>query len=708
MEKEEGAHHAHVLVVTIPSQGHINPMLHFSKRLHSKGLRVTLAISKSLAKSMHAQTGPIRVETFSDGCENGFQKEDNGFQKEDKFGDYFERFKVVGSESITDLIKKQESLGDPITCVLYDSIFPWALDVAKKLGLIAAAFFTQSCAVSFVYYHVQQGLLTAPVTAGPINSIPGLPLLGIADLPSFVSVNDGPYASMLTLVVSQFCNIDKADWILFNSFDKLEQEVVNWMAKLWPVKMIGPTVSSIYHNQQVEGDTDYSLNLFKPVADTCMNWLNMRETGSVLYVSFGSVAELRDEQMKELAYALKESNNHFMWVVRQSEENKLPSNFVEETVEKGLVVSWCPQLEVLSHKAVGCFVTHCGWNSTLESLSLGVPMVALPQWTDQPTNAKYIEDIWGMGLRAKVDENGVALREEIHACIREVMEGEKGKEIKNNAIKWKELAKEAVDEGGSSNKNIEEFVAIKLNHVVLYVLQQVVNWMAKLWPVKTIGPTMSSIYHNQQVEGDTDYNLHLFKPVADTCMNWLNMRETGSVVYVSFGSLAELRDEQMKELASALKESNNHFMWVVRQSEENKLPSNFVEETVEKGLVVSWCPQLEVLSHKAVGCFVTHCGWNSTLESLSLGVPMVALPHFSDQPTNAKYIEDIWGMGLRAKVDENGVAIREEIQECIREVMEGEKGKEIKNNAVKWKQLAKEAVDEGGSSNKNIEEFVAS
>ncbi|XP_043700255.1 UDP-glycosyltransferase 74F2-like [Telopea speciosissima] len=455
MEKKEGAHHgAHVLVVPYPLQGHINPVLQFSKRLLIKGgIKVTLAVTTSFfKKSIQAQTGPIRIETFSDGY-------DDGFQNEDSLEDYFESLKKVGSKTLTQLIKKHQSLGDPISCVVYDPFLSWALDVAKHFNLIAAAFFTQSLAVNSIYYYVQRGLLTVPIVPGNVISVAGLPPLTISDLPSFVS-RYGLYPAILTLVTSQFSNIDKADCLLFNSFDKLEQEEMNWMAKQWSVKTIGPTLPSIYLDKRVEGDEDYGFNLFKPSADVCMNWLNMRETGSVVYVSFGSIAELGDEQMNELALCLKETNNYFLWVVRKSEENKLPSNFVVETLEKGLVVTWCPQLEVLSHKAVGCFVTHCGLNSTLESLSLGVPMVGLPQWTDQTTNAKYIEDVWGMGLKVKVNEKGIAIKEEIEACIMEVMEGEKGKGIRENAINWKELAKEAVDEGGSSDKNIEDFVAL--------------------------------------------------------------------------------------------------------------------------------------------------------------------------------------------------------------------------------------------------------
>ncbi|XP_043711539.1 mogroside IE synthase-like [Telopea speciosissima] len=448
----EQTHQApHVLVVILSIQGHINPMLQFSKRLFSKGIRVRLAITISVAKSMHTKICPniISVDTFSDGY-------DNGIKKEDKIESYIERSKLVGSQTLGDLIKKQESLGNPITCVVYDSFYPWVLDVAKQFNLPVASFFTQSCAVCNIYYHVQQGLLKVPV-AGPMVSIPGLPPLAIADLPSFVSVYES-HPGIRTIMLNQFSNIDKADWLLFNTFDKLENEVVSWMSNLWPIKTVGPTVPSIYLDKRIEGDKDYGLDLFKPSNEICMNWLNMRETNSVIYVSFGSNVSLGEEQMKEIALALKEGNKYFLWVVRESEERKLPSDFAEETFEKGLVVQWCPQLEVLSHKAVACFITHCGWNSTLESLCLGIPMVGLPKWTDQTTNAKFVEDEWEVGLRIKVEENGIWRKEEIEACIREVTEGEKGKEMRKNCNRWKELAKEAVDEGGSSDKNIEDFI----------------------------------------------------------------------------------------------------------------------------------------------------------------------------------------------------------------------------------------------------------
>ncbi|XP_043725468.1 mogroside IE synthase-like [Telopea speciosissima] len=450
MEKEGKEWKAQVIVFPFPVQGHINPMLQFSKRLFSKGLKVTLATTHFLLNHSTFQTQTqttVTVEPISDGFDKGGMAEAASVEA------YNDRFKAVGSETLFELIKKQRI---PVKCLVYDSTLPWALDVAKKLGIAGASFFTQSCAVNSIYYHVKHGLLSLPVP-GPTVSIDGLPLLQINDLPSFVSDLES-YPSLLPIMLIQFSNLEEADFILFNTFDKLEDQVLNWMVKQWPIKTIGPTVPSMYSDKRIEGDTDYGFNLFKPSEDSIMNWLNNRETGSVIYVSFGTIAELKKEQMEELAFGLKESNYHFLWVVRESENKKLPNGFAEEIAEKGFMVPWCPQLEVLAHGAVGCFMTHCGWNSTIESLSLGVPVVAVPQWIDQTTNAKLTADVWEVGVRAGVDEKGIARREEIERCTREVMEGERGIEIRRNAMKWKELAKEAVDEDGSSDRNIKEFV----------------------------------------------------------------------------------------------------------------------------------------------------------------------------------------------------------------------------------------------------------
>lgn len=165
--------------------------------------------------------------------------------------------------------------------------------------------------------------------------------------------------------------------------------------------------------------------------------------------------------MAQIAEALKRisssSSIRFLWVVKPNEESKLPSKFREKTEGSGIVVSWCPQLEVLAHPAVGCFVSHCGWNSTIEAISFGVPVVAMPQFLDQTTNAHFLEQVWEVGVIPREDENGSIVSDEINRCIAEVMQGNRGREIRKKAARFMALAMEAISEGGSSHKCILDF-----------------------------------------------------------------------------------------------------------------------------------------------------------------------------------------------------------------------------------------------------------
>lgn len=448
---EENKRSPHALVLPYPAQGHINPMLQFCKRLVSKGIKVSLANTIYISKSMLADPqSPISFETYSDGFDEG------GYAQAESSAIYLSNLRVVGSQTLENLIKKLDESGNPVNVLIHDGFLPWALDVASNFGLVKAVFFTQSCAVSNIYYHAYKGLISLPLPdESSVVSIPGLPLFKSWEIPAPLDYLD--------LVVNQFSNVDYADWVFFNTFHKLEEEVIGYITNLWKVRTIGPTLPSLYLDKRLEDDKDYGINLFKPNCEVCMNWLKDKPSGSVVYVSFGSSAKIEAEQMEEIAWGLKDSNFNFLWVVRESEEAKLPKNFINEISGKGLVVRWSPQLEILMHESTGCFVTHCGFNSVLEAISLGVPIVGMPQWTDQPANAKYVEDVWGVGVRARPDEEEIVKRKVLESLIREVMEGEKGKTIKKKAAEWKNLAKEAVDEGGTSEKNINEFVA-KLLH----------------------------------------------------------------------------------------------------------------------------------------------------------------------------------------------------------------------------------------------------
>ncbi|CAN1332800.1 UDP-glycosyltransferase 74F2 [Linum perenne] len=453
MTNQQQQQQPHCLVIPIPSTGHINPMLQFSKRLIHKGIKVTLVLTRFLSNSITstATTSGINLAAISDGYDDG------GMDAAPNPGVYLRTFREVGSKALAQLITEISEAGDPVQCVVYNHCIPWCLDVAKRFGLVGAVFLTQSCAVDSVYKLVHGGLIKPPVNEEDgVLRFDGLPALTVGDLPSFVS-NFGSYPAVFDVLVGQFDNMGDADWVLCNSVYELEHEAADWLSKKVPnFTTIGPTIPSTYLDKQLQDDVDYGFNMFKPINEPIKNWLATKPNNSVVYISFGSLATLTPTQMEELYHGLDNSGHYFLWVVRKTEEDKLPQQSL--TPKKGLIVSWCPQLKVLASPAVGCFMTHCGWNSTLEALSLGVPMVAMPQWTDQSTNAKFIRDVWKVGVKVESGDDGLVTREEVERCVKEVMEGDKGEEMRMNGEKLRVLMKDAASEGGSSDGNILRFV----------------------------------------------------------------------------------------------------------------------------------------------------------------------------------------------------------------------------------------------------------
>ncbi|GMI87805.1 UDP-glucosyl transferase 74B1 [Hibiscus trionum] len=440
----------HVIVLPYPSQGHINPLLQFAKRLASKGVKATLATTRYTVGSICAPR--IGVEAISDGFDEG------GFSQAGNVEFYLKSFREQGSRTLSRLINKFKHTATPVTCVVYDSFLPWALDVAKQQGIYGASFFTNSASVCSIFSRIHHGRLSLPLTpeTTPLM-LPGLPPLNFRDLPTFLRFPDS-YPAYLAMKLSQFSNLNQADWVFDNTFEDLEGKEAKGVSELWQAKMIGPMVPSAYLDERIKGDRGYGSSLWKPLSEECMEWLETKASQSVVYISFGSMVSLTEEEMEEIAGGLKESDLHYLWIVRESEQKKLPGWFLDLNKDKGMVVTWCNQLEMLSHPAVGCFVTHCGWNSTLEGLSLGVPMIGVPKWADQLTDAKFVEEVWEIGVRAKEDGGGVVRKKELIKCFKEVMEGERSKEIKRNANKWKELAKKAISEGGGSDECINDFV----------------------------------------------------------------------------------------------------------------------------------------------------------------------------------------------------------------------------------------------------------
>ncbi|MBA0548351.1 hypothetical protein Golob_019457 [Gossypium lobatum] len=202
----------------IPSPRPHNPHVPFRKTLSLQRHQNHLSHHRLHLQSFFpnpCSTTSTDLETISDGFDEG------GSNQAPSTKIYLQTFCSVGSNSLATLIKKLVDTGDrPV--LVYDGFLRWALDVAKQFGIPSAVFFTQSCAVNNVYYHVSKGILQLPLLPEVNVSLPGLPLLQVSELPSFISDYE-PQSAWFDVIVKQFENVDGADWVVFNIFYELEE-----------------------------------------------------------------------------------------------------------------------------------------------------------------------------------------------------------------------------------------------------------------------------------------------------------------------------------------------------------------------------------------------------------------------------------------------------------------------------------------------------
>lgn len=451
----------HFLLVSYPAQGHINPTLQLAKRLIQIGADVTFVTTVYAHRRMLKPPSipGLSFAPFSDGCEN-----------KDNLVHFLSEFKSRGTRKLVDLVLESADRGRPVSCIVYTMIFDWAQEVASKVQVPSAYFWNQSATVFDIYYYYFYGYgdYIRNQSINPSSSIvlPGLdPPFTSHDLPSFLLPSD-----KLTSILESFqksfevLNQDPNPMILINTSDALESKALRALEKKLNLIGIGPLIPSAFLDANDPTDVSFGGDLFRCSADY-LEWLNSKPNSSVIYVSFGSLAVLSKHQMEEIAWGLLNSDRPFLWVIRESDDHdgKVKDTEIldcsEELEKRGMIVSWCSQLEVLSHPAVGCFVTHCGWNSTLESLVCGVPVVAFPQGTDQATNAKMIADVWKTGIRVSVNEEGMVGGDEMKRVLDIVTgDGERAENLRKNCEKWKELVREAVEDAGVSNSNLKTFV----------------------------------------------------------------------------------------------------------------------------------------------------------------------------------------------------------------------------------------------------------
>ncbi|XP_058109375.1 UDP-glycosyltransferase 76B1-like [Magnolia sinica] len=436
----------HLILFPCPLQGHITPMLQLATILHSKGFSITIVHThfNSPNPSNHPS---FNFEPISDGLTA------DQTRKDDVMG-LVALLNVNCHGPFNDLMARmlsEENPRDPIACIVSDALMHFTQSVADHLKIPRMILRTSS-ATSFVTCAAfpllrEKGYLPIqdPQSETPVSE---LPPLRIKDLPDISTDNSD---TLYKLVAHMNNETRNSSGLIYNSFDHIEETALEKIRQDFPIPFfpIGPLHKYSSGSSSSLLQHDHS----------CIFWLDKQAAGSVIYVSFGSLASMVKKEVEEIAWGLANSGQPFLWVVRPgllrgSVRAEMPNGFEEETQGRGLVVKWAPQQEVLAHPSVGGFWTHNGWNSTVESICEGVPMLCWPCFGDQKVNARLVSHVLKVGVQL---ENGLE-REKIGWAIRRLMVEKEGEEMRKRIMKLKEKADRCLRKGGSSYESVDRLV----------------------------------------------------------------------------------------------------------------------------------------------------------------------------------------------------------------------------------------------------------
>ncbi|KAK4435517.1 7-deoxyloganetin glucosyltransferase [Sesamum alatum] len=464
----------HAVLVPFPTQGHLNPFLKLAKLLHHRGFHITFVNTEFNHNRLLNSKGSAFLENLPDFC---FETIPDGLPPSDtdvtqSIPALCESTRKHSLVPFRELLAKlnSSSVVPPVTCVIADGVMAFTLQAAQEINVPCVMFWTfGACGVLSMKLCTDltdRGITpfkdSSYLTDGSLDAlvdwVPGVENFRFKHVASFIqTTSSNDY--MLTFLKGEIEATSKASAVILYTFDALERDLLDTLSPLFPpIYAIGPLQPLV---DQISAETAVSsmdFSLWK-ADDECMEWLSSKEQNSVIYVNFGSIAVLTPSQIQEVALGLAESKKNFLWILRpdliKGNSGILPPDFTAETKDRGLILSWCWQEKVLSHPSVGGFLTHCGWNSVVEGITAGVPFLCLPQATDQPANCRSICSEWGIGL--EISKN--FKKEEVGMLVRELLDGENGREMKRRAMEWKKKAAEATaSPHGSSFVNLERLV----------------------------------------------------------------------------------------------------------------------------------------------------------------------------------------------------------------------------------------------------------
>jgi hypothetical protein len=466
---------AHVLLFPWPVQGHINPMLHLASALLDAGLRVTFLHTDHNARRLAgalAHHPRLRVLSVPDGLPDDHPRSVSGLM------DLFESMRTAGCAAFRALLRTESSSSSsggggalpPVTSVVADGTMPFAIAAAEEQGVPALAFRTESACGFLCYLSVPRLLELGEVPAAsgsdePVRGVPGMEgFLRRRDLPRVAPSSQADPVPVLLAVSGTASRCAESRAVILNTAASLEAETVARIAQRvrGEVFAVGPLHSRPRRRPAGLEAEEVEVPAARDDDGGCTAWLDGHADRSVVYVNLGSLTIMSAEQLTELLRGVAAAGYPFLCVLRPDMVSDDCGGGVghesvvrEAAGERALVLDWAAHRDVhraLRHRAVGCFVTHAGWNSVLEAAAEGVPSVCWPYFADQQTVSRFVGAVWKTGLDMKGDVLDAAV---VAGMVREAME-DPG--IRAAAQAMARRLRTDVAPGGSSASDLERLV----------------------------------------------------------------------------------------------------------------------------------------------------------------------------------------------------------------------------------------------------------
>ncbi|XP_049395438.1 7-deoxyloganetic acid glucosyltransferase-like [Solanum stenotomum] len=452
----------HVLIFPLPLQSTINSNLQLAELLCLAGLRVTFLntnhnqhrlVGNSNVESRFEQYPGFRFLTISDGL-----PEDHPRSVE-QFGDIISSLQTMAEPFLKQMLSAL--VKEPVTCVILDGLFYYGVDIGNEMGVPVITFDTISPSCFWIYLSLPK-LIEAGVLPFKGNDLDAL-VTHLPAMEGLIRRRDLPHFCLLDYktdqdsqaVFKEIERLPKAHGLILNSFDDLDGPFLSSVRSYFPkTYAIGPLPLNL--KSRLAAPLLSSSNSLWEEDHTSIKWLDEQSNGSVIYVSFGSLLVVSRDEMMEFWHGLMNSKVKFLWVIRPNmlKGDVSYDQFMKELVEGskgiGYIVSWAPQKMVLAHPSVGGFLTHSGWNSTLESIIEGKPMICWPQYVDQRVTSRLVNEFWKIGL----DMKDICDRFVVEKMVKDLMETKKD-EYTKSVEKLSKLAKLSVQEGGLSYSNLD-------------------------------------------------------------------------------------------------------------------------------------------------------------------------------------------------------------------------------------------------------------